>query len=321
MKYSTPLPPSLVDELFQFWDRIFPGEHDILPHTFLGSEDEHNQFAIYVERQNGEIVATCNAIYAQANPRLGGLGEVATEPTYQGQGLATKLCHRALTDFRDRGVEAIFLGTNNWRAARIYHRLGWRKLAGSNVMLNIINGHSPEMFLVDYFRSPGKATVKTSGAFLRLPIIPLLHTPHDWQILDANTAMASTRYEVQGSCNGLYRRYGYIGRSGFGEWFAAMTDDGRVVGLSTARLNEAKQCYVDGFTHPMFADCYKSLIDAAIQWGKSSAATSIYSRLSDEDEEKQQLWQSFDFQKIAADNQIELGDRHVKMIQYEYTET
>ena len=316
-KYSSPIDASLVDELFGFWDRIFSEEHDIPPDAFLGMTDKENGCDVYVERRKDKIVATCNIIYPRENPQLGGLGEVATDPTYRQQGLATNLCRQALADFRDRGGQAIFLGTNNWSAGRIYHRLGWRKLAGSNVMANISSGDSPETFLVDYFRPLGSVTVQTGGPFLRVPIIPLLNMPHDWQILDANIGMLSTRYETQQSCNGLYRRYfSGIPDGGCGACFAAVTDDGRIVGLSTARLGESGECQVDGFAHSQFTDHYGDLMDAAIQWGKSSNATGIYSKLSIEDEEKQRLFESLSFRKLPMKDVVGLGDRKVQLVQF-----
>ena len=51
-----------------------------------------------------------------------------------------------------REVRRFFLGTVNPAAARVYHRLGWRKLAGAEVMANILSGESPEAFLVEYFQ-------------------------------------------------------------------------------------------------------------------------------------------------------------------------
>lgn len=315
-KYSTPIDATLVDELFGFWDRIFSQQHDIPADAFLGVTDKENCCDVYVERKKDKIVATCNIIYPRANPQLGGFGEVATEPMYRQQGLATNLCRQALADFRDRDGQAIFLGTNNWSASRIYHRLGWRKLAGSNVMANISNGDSPETFLVDFFQPSGSITIRPGGPFLRVPIIPLLNTPHDWQILDANIGMISTRYETQQSCNGLYRRYLSGIPDGCGACFAAVTDDGRVVGLSTARLGTSGDYQVDGFTHSQFIDYYSDLMDAAIQWGTSSNATDVHAKLSIEDEDKQHLFESLGFRQLQKKDEIGLGDRKVQFVQY-----
>ena len=62
--------------------------------------------------------------------------------------------------FRDEGGEVLFLGTVNPAAARVYNRLGWRRLAGSTVYANVTADLSPEEFLVDWFRGvAGPVTV------------------------------------------------------------------------------------------------------------------------------------------------------------------
>ena len=315
MKYRVPFDKEIADDLFRFWGTIFPGGLDCPQDVFLGSEIDQNHYEVYVERLDGKIVATCGVTRSVYVPRMGGFGEVATDPEYRGHGLATELCRRALADFQDSGGEALFLGTNNRAAARIYHRLGWRKLASSNVMASITSGESPEAFLVEYFRPPGIVSVQTAGPCLRVPIIPLLHTPHDWQILDANAGMYSTRYDYQVSCNGLYRRYHQVVSDGCGEWFAAVADDGRVVGLSTARLDNSNQCSVDAFAHQRFSDCLSELVQRAVQWGRRRGATTIRAIFSIEDEDKQRLFDSFGFQKTEPGDDWELAGRKVKSVQ------
>ena len=116
---------------------------------------------------------------------------------------------QAVEEFVAQGGEAVFLGTGNPDAARIYHRLGWRRIAGTNVWARVTTGDSPEEYLADYFRAPGQVNIVPGDASLRVPMIPLLVTPHDWQVLDGNlpVPMLSTRYAVQSSCMGLCRKY------------------------------------------------------------------------------------------------------------------
>ena len=210
MRLEAPLEAGLVDELFRFWTETFGEPLDLPPGVFLGQEDEHNRNTVYLERRGQKLAGTCGLTVSRRVPALGGFGEVATRPEFQRLGIATRLCRQAVDDFRDRGAHALFLGTTNFEAARVYYRLGWRKLAGANLMVNISDGGSPEAFLVDYFRDLGPATVRPAMPADRIPMVPLLVSPHDWQVLDANAAMFSTRYSVQHSCMGLYRRYSAV---------------------------------------------------------------------------------------------------------------
>ena len=244
------------------------------------------------------------------HPILGGFGEVATRPELRGGGIATRLCGRAVEEFRAAGGQALFLGTVSPTARRIYHRLGWRKLAGAEVMANISTRDTPEGFLVDYFREPGEAVVGPATPAVRIPMIPLLHAPHDWQVLDANAGMYSTRCCVQFSCMGLYRRYLAALAGGRGEWFCARTADGRVVGLSTVRVSDAA-CQLDGFAHPYFAAAWPDLMAAAMQRGAARGPGECRAVVCVEDEEKRSLFEGLGFRDAGAAADFVLDRRAV----------
>ncbi|MYF80113.1 MAG: GNAT family N-acetyltransferase, partial [Chloroflexi bacterium] len=262
-RYETPIGEPLAKELFAFWEQIFgPEDPDIPIGVFLGEEADHNRHVVLAERDTDVLTGTCGMMTPRANPEFAGIGEVATRSDYRGQGIAGRLCRQALEEFASNGGEAVFLGTENPHAARIYHRLGWRRIANSTDYVNVTTGESPEEYLADYFRTPSPVNIVTGDASLRVPMIPLLLTPHDWQILDGNlpTPMISTRYAEQNSCMGLCRKYYYLisplspreggreraqrDRRGMpaAEWFAAKTSDGRLLGISTAWIDTDGVC-------------------------------------------------------------------------------
>lgn len=314
LRHEIPVQSDLAEELFVFWKRIFGTEEPDIPlGVFLGDETEHNRLIAYVERDGDALMGTCGTTIAKSNPRLAGFGEVATEPKYRGRGIATRLCDQALEEFRSQGGEAIFLGTGNGDAARIYHRLGWRRMAGTNVWANVTNGDSPEDFLGDYFREGSPTSIVHGDASLRVPMIPLLVTPHDWQVLDGNlpVPMISTRYDTQNSCMGMCRKYYDLVNRDDAEWFAAKTSDDRLVGMSTARIGDSGLCHIDGFTHKRFQDSWPSLIESSIEWGKSQNAAGFAARLSVEDEEKQRMFESLGFGKGEIDGAVTYGGRDV----------
>ncbi len=313
-KYEAPLNRDLAQELFEFWQGIFPGEQDVPIEVFLGSETAYNRAVVYLTRCGDKVAGTCGTTTSLAVPALAGFGEVATAPEHRGQGISTRLCGQAVADFRENGGEAFFLGTGNPAAARVYHRLGWRKLAGANVMANISSGDSPAAFLVEYFRARGSVAVLTATPAVRIPMIPLILAPHDWQVLDANALMYSTRYKVQHSCMGLYRRYYAVVKGGRAEWFAARTPDRRVVGLATARLDDSGECHVDGFTHKLFMDSWSQLMRATLDWGESRRASIFTATVSVEDEEKRALFESLGFVSEDPGPEFELDGRSVASV-------
>ena len=309
-----------MNELFEFWTPIFGGPVDVTPDVLLGHELPHTRITVFVRRSSGQLAGTCLVATSSNLPSLGGFGEVATSPDARRSGIATELSRKARDDFGERGGRALFLGTGNPDSARIYFRLGWRKLAGADLMVNVLNGDSPEEFLVDYFRSLGDLgplSVREPSPADRVPMIPLLVSPHDWQVLDSNTGMPSTRYAVQSSCLGLYRRYSALSTDGWGAWFCASADLGQVVGLSTARLDSDGGCQVDGFTHRNHLGSWKALIQEAIDWGADRKASPIWATVSIEDDEKRSLFESLGFRNTGPGEPFDLGGRQVATLRSE----
>ena len=313
MRYEAPLNSALVDELMDLWLPIFHEGIDITREALLGGESPDARITVHTLRQSEKLAGACLVASSDSMPCLGGLGEVATTPDARRTGIGTTLTRQALDDFRERGGQALFLGTVNPAAARIYHRLGWRKLAGANLMVNVLSGESPEEFIVDYFREVHEETVRviTPSPTHRAPIIPLLVAPHDWQVLDFNAGMMSTRYAVQDSCLGLYRRYKAMAGDGRGAWFCADTDKGNVVGMSTARFGHDKGCRVDGFTHEKHLSSWEALIRKAVRWGEENGAAHVYADVSVEDEEKRPLFESIGFKDSGKGISFDLGGRQV----------
>ena len=314
MKFEAPLKLSLSQELINFWGKIFPGSPDVSIEALLGDEADHNKGIFYIARKGNKLAGTCHLTIPINIPYLGGFGEVATEIEFRREGIATQLSKNAIEDFKAQGGQALFLGTGEPGPARIYRRLGWHRLAGSNVMANITTGASPEEFMVDYFSKPDTFTVQAGGPPHRVPMIPLALTPHNWQVLDSNVPLFSTRYQIQRSCMGLYPRYTAVAKNGFGAWFAAVTADHRVVGLSSARLDRTHGCRVDGFAHARFSDAWKPLVEAAIAWGKENGGQSFHALLSVEDEQKQQAYEGLGFTRWEPGEDLAFDNRNVQSI-------
>lgn len=321
---EAPLPPALVSEAVGFLHSIFgdsaggpgPGARRI----FEGEELNENRDVVYLARQGGKLVGTTHLTVSRSMPALGGLGEVATHLEFRRAGIATRLSERARDDFRSRGGEALFLGTVNPAAARLYRRLGWRKIPSTIVYAYIAGGEPPETFLVELFRERAEATVVAATPTERLSIIPLLSTPHDWQVLDANVGIYTTRYAVLRGCMSLYPRYEALWKDGRGTWFAARTGDGRLVGLSTARLDDADGCQVDGFTHGGFAGAWAPLLEAAASWAAAKGATVSWALVCVEDEVKRSLLEAAGFREAGSGKEFDIEGRAVGSLRLERTQ-
>ena len=312
--FKPPLPSALVDQLVHLWEDIFQADYAAFRAILTGDEGSYNQDIFYLIQQDKKAIGTCHLTISIKNPELGGLGEVVTLPAFRGQGLAAALCTQARNDFRAAGGQALFLGTVNPAAGRTYHRLGWRKLAGANVMASITNADSPETFLANYFNKTDTATVAPGSVAERIPMIPLILSPHGWQLMDANTRLISTRYADQTSCMGLYPRYFSLEQDNHGAWFSARTNQGRTVGLASARLDEIGNCQVDGFAHHNHPKTWKPLIEASLCWAADHGADSCWISVSLKDEEKISQCETMGFCKAGAGAEFQLSDRMLSSI-------
>ncbi len=312
-----PLPEDRIGELFALWEAAFDTSYEGFGGIMRGQEIEDNRDFVYLVRRDGEIAGTCHLTISRSQPALGGFGEVVTAPSFRRQGIAAAVCARARDSFRHLGGQALFLGTGNPEALRVYHRLGWRKLAGANVMALVTEDSSPEDFLADHFRQGGSVSVSPGTPAARVPMIPLIVSPHDWRVLDANVDLCSTRYKVQSSCMSLYHRYQALLQENCGTFFEARTENGCLVGLSTARLLEPSICQVDGFTHGSHTTIWNDLIEAAVDWGREQGADCIRALVAVEDEEKRAGFESPGFSEAGVGPDFSLDEREISSVKLE----
>ena len=317
---SPPLDPPSVREMYDLWKLAFgiDIEPDISSDVLAGNESDANDFRVYRELMTGQIAATAIVVVPLGLPELGALGEVATHPLFRNRGLATGLCRRLLEDFKDQGGEALFLGTVNPSAARIYEKLGWSHIPDTKLMVNLAGEESPNEYLANYFADLVPLGVRVGESSSRIPIIPLIISPHDWSVMDANVSIISTRIEKQISCLGLYNRYHYLREKSLGEWFTLVTQEGKVLGISSAVHVNGRRYQIDGFCHVSYADSFRDLIQAAIAWCSDHGAADITMRLSSEDEAKKSLINSLGFHKPRLDGFFQYDNKKVDALLYSF---
>jgi len=222
----------------------------------------------------GKLAATCRLTVSRSDGRVGLVGDVAVDPEFRRKGLARQVCSVAISEFKENGGEALFLATSNPAAEYLYSSLGWHRIPGSNVMLNPVQGAYADEWILDYYRLGKDLSVKIVAGEPkhRALIVPLIVTPHDADLLDANAMIRSVRYARQPSCEGLYTKYAGLEA---GAWFAAERADGAAVGLSSASIVDGEG-RVDAFTHSRYGSCLNDLYRTSIDWLKANGASAIY---------------------------------------------
>ena len=313
-RYEAPLPAPLLEDLCLFWEEAFATSYDECRTTLAGAEAAHNRDVVWVMRERGALAGTCHLTTPTRIPALGGLGVVAPVERFGGRGSATELCGLARDEFLQLGGRALFLGTGNPDAARVYHRLGWRRLAGTRVMGMIAGGQPPESFILEHFQPGGSTSIASMTPASRIPMIPLLVCPHDEMILDANAGMVSTKFAVQHSCMGLFPKYERVTRPGRGAAFCARVDEDKLVGLSTAMMDESSSCAVDGFAHRSFAEAWDGLIQRALDWGVAKGATGFRADVAGDDGDKRLGFERLGFQVVGRHRPFAVDDRCIDAV-------
>ena len=242
---------------------------------------------------------------SRRDPKLCEFGLPATAPKFRRRGIGQALFDRPVEDFRAMGGKAIFLGTNQVPAERVYRRAGYSKLVGSIAQVKILSGDSPEAYFVDYFRGLGPATVHPGDPYDRTPSVSLVHSPHDWQVMDCNAPALSKRYFTHRSYAGQCGRFIDMLDSPDSTFFAARAGSRqKVVGLSTARLLDDGVCSVDAFTPRHYQGSWRELIEAAMAWGRKRGAETLQTTLSVEDYEKRDLFEGIGFRPAGPEGEF-----------------
>ncbi len=298
-RVEAPLPEPLVRELGELWETIpeLPTS-EAWRRELLGLDQSPNDTRVYIVRRENQIVAMCQFYVSHRLPIISEFTYPGTHPSFRGEGIATELWTAAIKDIEALGIEAIFLGTNDRVAFRLYRRLGFSKLPGALTFLRVLDGRSPEEFLVDWFRDVGPATVSPGDLDDKLPSYPLVVSPHEWQVLDANAGLMSSRYSLHHTFAGLYIKCADVGNAQDGTRFSARTEDGRVVGMSTGRLDRDGSFAVDGFVHYRYRDLWNVLIEQAAAFGKERGAGIVHANVSREDGEKRTLFEALGFREV-----------------------
>ena len=314
---QVPIESSLAESLIRFWESIFKISFAELRGVLTGEEVQENDDIFFLACEENRLVGTSHITMKRPDCRIAGLGEVAVDPAFRGRGIAGALCSHARDAFRNRGGEAIFLGTSAPNAARVYARLGWEFLPGTSVMLQTLGPASPQEFLASHFDEAGPVLIAEATAADRLGVIPLLVAPHEWQVLDANLQMFSTRYAQQNSCMGLYPRYQAIRDGGRGNWYSARTRDGRVVGLSSVRVHGDGKSQIDAFAHSRHLGCMSSLIENAAQWATSKGAATLQAHVLEDDAAKLELFEQAGFRTVALADPLETSGQRLPALHLE----
>ncbi|MEO1998660.1 MAG: hypothetical protein ABGZ17_25725, partial [Planctomycetaceae bacterium] len=77
-----------------------------------------------------------------------------------------------------------------------------------------------------------------------------------------------------------------------GQWFRATTDDGRVVGLATARPAHDNAMRIDGFAHQNFPGADRDLLMCCLNWTDTQGGLQCTAEVAHSDIGKRKVFES-----------------------------
>ena len=204
--------PFAYEKAMALWIDVF-GAEEALPETphVDGSEREENRDIYFLAQENGHLLGTIHSTIPRDFPAICGISGMCTAPDARGKGLGRLLFSKIVEEMDSLGVKAMFLGTENSVAAKLYHSCGFSFLPGSNVMARFSDGDWIDLTRTYFQSAPGTIRILPASPGMRIPLVPLALYRGSFQILDCNTELVNCALFTQPYCMSLHPKYSQVG--------------------------------------------------------------------------------------------------------------
>ena len=294
--YTIPISQKKSSNLYDLWIKNgFENEKniDINKSLLSGSEVQSNLIKLYVYENKDQILSSAVIVMNIQNPSIAAIGEVCTSLNSRGKGLANSLCEKIIEDyFSNYQNNAIFLGTVNPIAEKIYKSLGWKNIDNSLVMFNSKNQDDFESFLNKYNKNEIRKNISEGNSNFRLSIIPFVLSIRSNNQIDLNSKI--NLINKTSSCLGLFNKYESL-QFRQGKWFSLSDDENRIFSIVSYLEENNKSFRIDGLFNKFYYDDSKKLIKFLVNKLVNQKANKIYAEIYKKDELKLQLFHELGF--------------------------
>ena len=294
--YTIPISQKKSSNLYDLWIKNgFENEKniDINKSLLSGSEVQSNLIKLYVYENKDQILSSAVIVMNIQNPSIAAIGEVCTSLNSRGKGLANSLCEKIIEDyFSNYQNNAIFLGTVNPIAEKIYKSLGWKNIDNSLVMFNSKNQDDFESFLNKYNKNELRKNISEGNSNFRLSIIPFVLSIRSNNQIDLNSKI--NLINKTSSCLGLFNKYESL-QFRQGKWFSLSDDENRIFSIVSYLEENNKSFRIDGLFNKFYYDDSKKLIKFLVNKLVNQKANKIYAEIYKKDELKLQLFHELGF--------------------------
>ncbi len=294
--YTIPITTKQITNLYDLWvNNGFENEKniDINKNLLSGSEVKSNQIKLYVYEKAATVLSSAIIIINNNNPSISGVGEVCTSVNSRGKGLANALCEKIVDDyFLNNQSRAIFLGTINPVAEKIYKSLGWQMIKNTNVMFNSKNQDDFESFLLTYNKPNSTKIITKGNSDFRISIIPFVLSQRSKNQIDLNSKV--NLINKLSSCLGLYNKYDslYVKK---GNWFSVSDNENRLFSIVSYLEKEDKKFRIDGLFNYLYYDEAKKLVEFVINKLVNQKPNKISVEIYKKDTSKLQMFHELGF--------------------------
>ncbi len=294
--YTIPITTKQITNLYDLWvNNGFENEKniDINKNLLSGSEVKSNQIKLYVYEKAATVLSSAIIIINNNNPSISGVGEVCTSVNSRGKGLANTLCEKIVDDyFLNNQSRAIFLGTINPVAEKIYKSLGWQMIKNTNVMFNSKNQDDFESFLLTYNKPNSTKIITKGNSDFRISIIPFVLSQRSKNQIDLNSKV--NLINKLSSCLGLYNKYDslYVKK---GNWFSVSDNENRLFSIVSYLEKEDKKFRIDGLFNYLYYDEAKKLVEFVINKLVNQKPNKISVEIYKKDTSKLQMFHELGF--------------------------
>jgi GNAT superfamily N-acetyltransferase len=300
-----PLPPAEGAALGWFLEGAFGADEK--PDLFvtvaakgLLEETARNDFA-WADIE-GAVVATAWSTTPADEPRLGTMGEVFTDPSWRGQGLAPAVCGALLERFDAAGGRLLFLGTGEPTAARIYASLGFVPWPRGLMRRDVPSAADGAVSTFDAeWWAPSPVTIRPI-AWGDVPrIVALYAAPNPWLSACWMQGLYSASVVTHDRCNSLVKHTWQATRPG--AWLGIVSERGALVGSAPLEPYGNERAVrggnLDIFVHAAFRREAPGLLSAVMDEARHLGWRWLGAELGEADVDKRALLDAHGFRVVG----------------------
>ena len=294
--YTIPIEQNKIDQLYNLWlnnGYETKEDIDIVENHLLGFEKDISEIKLYTFENSSSIESSCITIYNKNSPLIAGLGEVCTEITSRGNGLAGKLCAIAKEDFfsKERS-EGIFLGTVNPIAQKIYEKLGWVQIPKSKVMFNSKKGESFQDFIDGYYDEKSDIFINNGSPKFRISLIAYFLSQISDYNVDINVGIIGNNYSSM--CLSLYNKFDEITKNN-GQWFVMSNHKNKIFSTSSFKNISKDILRLDGTYRKGYEKYFIDLLKNNLRIIDLNSPKRIICEILEKDQDKIELFKELGF--------------------------